>query len=124
MGMTKQFRYGNVCGDKGLVAPNNEWLIENVNSITDLEKNWDTVLDLLNELNNENTQLKKQLQDCRIYNGKLYSNGVKKDKPIVNDLIKQRKENTRIKQTIREAYETERTQIGRNVLKQLLEAIQ
>lgn len=83
--MTKQFRYGNVCGDKGLVAPNNEWLIENVNSITDLEKNWDTVLDLLNELNNENT---------------------------------------RIKQTIQEAYETERTQIGRNVLKQLLNSLE
>ena len=33
-------------------------------------------------------------------------------------------ENTRIKQTIKEAYETERTQIGRNVLRQLLEAIQ
>lgn len=82
------------------------------------------ICDLLNELNDENTQLKKQLHDCRIYNGKLYANGVKKDKPIVNDLIKQRKENTRIKQTIQEAYNNERTQIGRNVLRQLLEAIQ
>ena len=33
-------------------------------------------------------------------------------------------ENTRIKQTIKEAYENERTQIGRNVLKQLLEKIE
>lgn len=47
--MTKQYHFGNVCGDKGLVTPNDEWLIENVNSITDLEKNWDTVLDVLNE---------------------------------------------------------------------------
>ena len=33
-------------------------------------------------------------------------------------------ENQRIRQTIKEAYETERTTLGRNVLKQLLEAIQ
>ena len=33
-------------------------------------------------------------------------------------------ENNHIKQTIKEAYQTERTQIGRNVLRQLLEAIQ
>ena len=33
-------------------------------------------------------------------------------------------ENNHIKQTIQEAYESERTQIGKNVLKQLLEAIQ
>ena len=34
------------------------------------------------------------------------------------------RENNHIKQTIQEAYENERTQIGKNVLKQLLEAIQ
>ena len=33
-------------------------------------------------------------------------------------------ENEQLKQTIREAYQNERTQIGRNVLRQLLEAIQ
>ena len=33
-------------------------------------------------------------------------------------------ENEQIKQTIKEAYQTERTQIGKNVLRQLMEAIQ
>ena len=45
----KKFRFGNVCGDRGLITPDDEWVIENVNSITDLEKNWDTVLGLLNQ---------------------------------------------------------------------------
>ena len=40
---------------------------------------------------------------------------------ILNEL---NDENEQLKQTIREAYKTERTHIGRNVLKQLLEAIQ
>ena len=39
-------------------------------------------------------------------------------------IIELRKENEQLKQTIQEAYETERTAIGRSVLKQLLEAIQ
>ena len=34
------------------------------------------------------------------------------------------KENEKLKQTIKEAYETERTQLGKSVLKQLMEAIQ
>ena len=34
------------------------------------------------------------------------------------------KENKKLKQTIREAYENERTQLGKSVLKQLMEAIQ
>ena len=33
-------------------------------------------------------------------------------------------ENTHIRQTIKEAMESERTQIGRNVLKQLLESLE
>jgi len=41
--------------------------------------------------------------------------------PLLNEL---NNENNRIKQTIKEAYESERTQIGRNVLRQLMEAIQ
>lgn len=39
---------------------------------------------------------------------------------IDNEVI----ENKNIKNTIREAYETERTQIGKNVLKQLLESLE
>ena len=62
--MTKQYHFGNVCGDKGLVAPNDEWVIENVNNITDLEKNWDTVLDLLNEQHEQIEDLKDANVRC------------------------------------------------------------
>ena len=41
--------------------------------------------------------------------------------PILNEL---NNENTMIKTTIKEAYQTERTQIGQNVLKQLLEQLE
>ena len=43
---------------------------------------------------------------------------------IVDLLNELNDENNHIKQTIREAYNNERTQIGRNVLRQLMEAIQ
>ena len=41
--------------------------------------------------------------------------------PILNELVT---ENKQIKNTITEAYQNERTYIGKSVLKQLLEAIQ
>ena len=118
----KRFRVQEHClrSSYGIEAEN--WLVTNDNHSVALNNKAEAhmvanmcndVIDVLNELNDENTQLKKQLHDCRIYNGKLYANGVKKDKPIVNDLIKQRKENTRIKQTIQEAYNNERTAIGK-----------
>ena len=53
---------------------------------------------------------------------------INEQKHEINRLIticnKYKQENTQLKQTIQEAYETERTQLGRNVLKQLLETIQ
>ena len=45
-------------------------------------------------------------------------------KPIVVLLNELNDENNHIKQTITEAYKTERTQIGKNVLKQLLEQLE
>lgn len=62
----KRFHFGYVCGDKGLVTPNDEWVIENVNSVTDLEKNWDTVLELLNTFYKENEQLKSDNKQYEI----------------------------------------------------------
>lgn len=41
--------------------------------------------------------------------------------PVLNELVT---ENKQIKDTIKEAYQIERTELGRNVLRQLLEAIQ
>ena len=49
---------------------------------------------------------------------------IKSTLELENKLNELNDENNHIKQTIQEAYESERTQIGRNVLKQLLEAIQ
>ena len=42
----------------------------------------------------------------------------------IDDKMKLEDENKYIKQTIKEAYENERTQLGRSVLKQLLEKIE
>ena len=41
-----------------------------------------------------------------------------------NALANPIKENMKLKQTIRESYKSERTQLGKSVLKQLMEAIQ
>ena len=59
----------------------------------------DNLCDLLNELNDENTRLLKANMELT-------------------------EENTSILNTIRTAYQSERTTLGRNTLKQLLEAIQ
>ena len=64
------------------------------------------VVDLLNSLNEENEQLKK---DC--------SN-------LIDDNTEYVSEMNHIKQVIKEAYNNERTQLGKSVLKQLMEAIQ
>ena len=68
----------------------------------------------LNRLNKENEQLRKEKEcDKQIFT-----------KKRLHELLQQtQKENEHIKQTIHEAYETERTQIGKNVLRQLQEAI-
>ena len=84
----KRFHFGYVLGDTGLIdeqSTEHKWFIENCCSVSDLKKNWKTVCDKLNEVAEENEQLK---------------------------------------QTIQEAYNNERTTLGKNVLKQLLEAIQ
>ena len=67
----------------------------------------DEVVDLLNELNDENTMLKHEIEDFQT----LLAD---KENELLKPIIRQ----------IEEAYESERTQIGRNVLRQLLEAIQ
>ena len=60
----KRFHFGYVLGDTGLIDEQAEhkWFIENCCSITDLKKNWKTVCDKLNEIAEENEQL-KQLAD-------------------------------------------------------------
>ena len=59
----KRFHFGYVLGDTGLIDEQAEvkWFIENCCSVSDLKKNWITVCNKLNELAEENNQLKQQL---------------------------------------------------------------
>ena len=70
-------------------------------------KGVEDICDLLNELNDRNTQLQEEIKD---FQDLLASKEEIYLKPIIR--------------TIKEAYESERTQIGRNVLKQLLEQME
>ena len=67
---------------------------------------------LLNELNDENKQLKNKLQTYKTGNALLKAT-----------MDRHRTENQQIRDTIKEIYETERTELGRSVLKQLLNNI-
>ena len=59
----KRFIKGYCCGDVGLVdTKKEEWFVENINSISDSERNWNDVLDKLNEVAEENGQLKADKQ--------------------------------------------------------------
>ena len=62
----KRFKKGYCCGDTGLIdSEKEEWFVENINSISDLERNWNDVLDKLNEVADENEQLKNELERCK-----------------------------------------------------------
>ena len=76
----KRFIKGYCCGDVGLVdTKKEEWFVENINSISDSERNWNDVLDKLNEVADENEQLKEQLADAnelkKIYVDFMVDNG-------------------------------------------------
>ena len=92
----------------------------NLDEVVDLLNEQDTELtklanqlnvadDTINDLINEHAQLKLELSVC--------------EKPLFSKR-QLHQENQQIKQSIYEAYRNERTQLGRSVLKQLLEAIQ
>lgn len=71
-----------------------------------LKSDAEVVCDLLNQLNDENEQLKSSNMEMEDYCARI------------------EEKNEQLKQTITEAYETERTHIGRNVLKQLLQSLE
>ena len=63
----KRFKKGYCCGDTGLIDnKKEEWFVENINSISDLERNWNDVLNKLNEVADENEQLKQTMQDISV----------------------------------------------------------
>ena len=61
----KRFHFSYVLGDTGLIDEQAEhkWFIENCCNITDLKKNWKTVCDKLNEIADENEQLKDEVYE-------------------------------------------------------------
>ena len=69
----ERFHFDYVCGDTGLIDEQAElkWFIENCCSIKDLKKNWKTVCNKLNELNEENEELKKENEDLKQENKNL-----------------------------------------------------
>ena len=91
------------------------------------------LVDLLNDLSEENKQLKirfneereKSLKFCRNIDTLTIENEHLKNhiQELQNHLKRLENENEQIKQVIKEAYETERTHIGKSVLKQLLNNI-
>ena len=63
-GRNERFIKGYCCGDVGLVdKEKEEWFVENINSISDSERNWNDVLTKLNEVAQENEDLIKILTD-------------------------------------------------------------
>ena len=83
-----------------------------------------SVYECLNELHEENTDLKQILKQQM----KDPTNEINKLNDVINRLHWENHQLTTqmetIKNTIEEAYQTERTELGRSVLKQLLEKIQ
>ena len=103
------------------------------------------VADLLNTVYDENEQLKKQLEDCWFAHRTemAHHRVIEKEQKEKNEQLKEQNadwetafdnckhykeaygtEIVKIKQTIKDMMENERTELGRSVLKQLWEAIQ
>lgn len=78
------------------------------------------VVELLNELHEKNKELRLQLNLCSDQRNEFHR-GVREN---VNRVGKLEKENEQLKNNIKEAYNNERTMIGKSVLKQLMETIQ
>ena len=96
----KRFRKGYVLGDTGLIDEVGEpkWFIENINSVSDLEKNWDKVIDKLNELAEENTRLKERNnRQCKQLDN-LYKLIEKQDWETLTGIIQELKEANEILQ--------------------------
>lgn len=57
----KRFYRASVCGDEGLYDKEDGCIIVNVRSNIDLNDNWNTVVEKLNKLADENEQLKEKV---------------------------------------------------------------
>jgi hypothetical protein len=105
----KRFTYKHFDWLQWHIYKDGEFFIE----VTNCEEDAKMLCELLNELDSENTELKKVLQ----YETQMHR---KWKTECTNEI----KENNKIKNTINEMYNNERTYIGKSTLKQLLEQIQ
>ena len=89
----KRFHFDYVLGDTGLIDEQAEhkWFIENCCSGSDLKKNWITVCNKLNELAEENEQLKNTIGHNYEEHKRIVNNYVDKIKEV-------EKENEHLKQ--------------------------
>ena len=78
------------------------------------------VVDLLNDLSEENEQLKSKNRGLQS-ELQIFKEDITHSNLQINKLAD---ENEMIRNTINEMYKNERTQLGKSVLKQLIEAIQ
>ncbi len=108
--MTEQerFHFDYVCGDTGLIDEQAElkWFIENCCSIKDLKENWKIVCDKLNEINEENEELKERVKQLQIDNTVI--------KKIYESLIDENKELKKENQQLQNQIEMLKTTIARN----------
>lgn len=114
--MSKRFRIEYIHDESmdGIIDTTTEEMVFPFTSILPL-------CDLLNKLNDENQQLIKALTvDNKVTTEEVYFLLQK----AVSENVKLETENEQLKATIKEAYNNERTMIGKSVLKQLMETIQ
>jgi len=91
----KRFYRASVCGDDGLYDKEDGCIIVNVRSNIDLDDNWNTVVEKLNELAEENEQLRKELNMYKVvilqFVGLLAENGIMESsvKEEVDELLEE-----------------------------------
>jgi len=123
----KRFKLGYVCGDYGLID-NNEWI--DLHSMSEnSEKNVQICINKMNELADENEQLKSsdtitdletEIMNLKTTIQQLRTDNTKQKK-LLNTTMK---ENEHIKQTIKDMINTERTELGKMTLRHLWRQIQ
>ena len=109
-------------GDDGVVTSVNEEELVYVDK-NELEQ----LIENYQQLEKENEQLKNHIQELQNHLKRLENENIslKKSETATEELlIQQWQQNTKIKHTIKEAIYNERTELGKSVLKQLLNNIE
>ena len=101
-------------------------LVDNLTK-KEYESNFEDMVSLMNDIWNQTQRFEKHNQRLEKENEELkqtVSDWSGSYDELFEDVKRLEKENEQIKQVIKEAIDNERTELGKSVLKQLLEAIQ